>query len=301
MAKNCFKRYLWLIDLIDRRGYITFREIDAEWRRSPLNEDRPSPLPERSFHNHLAAIRDIFGIEILNDRTWGYYIKDRDGMDEGGRTAWLLRSVSVSNTIRECADMRDRILLEEVPSADRHLASIIGAMRDSKVISMTYKSYGRSEPVTFRAEPWCVKQFRQRWYLLAKSEGHDSPRIYCLDDRFICMEEMDESFALPEGFSAEEFFRDRFGIIIGDGKPCCVKIRVDEDQVQYYRSLPLHHSQKEIETTDSYSVFSYRLATTFDFWQEILSKGDTVEVLEPQDFRDWIAGTARSMAELYER
>ena len=113
------------------------------------------------------------------------------------------------------------------------------------------------------------------------------------------MEEMEESFSLPEGFDAAGFFRDRFGVIIGDGKVCDIRIRVDEDQVMYYRSLPLHHSQVEVETNDAYSVFSYRLAPTFDFWQEILSKGDTVEVLEPAEFRDWVAETARSMAGIY--
>lgn len=299
MASNYFMRYLWLINLVDRRGYIKFSEIDSEWRKSPLNEERPAALPERSFHNHLKGIREMFGIEICCSRSLGYYIKDRDALDSGGRVSWLLRSISVSNVIRESADIRERILLEDVPSADRYLAQIISAMRAGKVISITYRSYASGEPRTFRVEPWCVKQFRQRWYLLASGEGLGAPRVYCLDDRLIDMEEMEESFSLPEGFDAADFFRDRFGVIIGDGKVCDIRIRVDEDQVMYYRSLPLHHSQVEVETNDAYSVFSYRLAPTFDFWQEILSKGDTVEVLEPAEFRDWVAETARNMAEMY--
>ena len=71
MAKNFFKRYIWLIDLISRRGYISLKDISKEWQKSPLNETR-SPLSERTFFNHRDAIFDIFGIEIKNDRSLGF-------------------------------------------------------------------------------------------------------------------------------------------------------------------------------------------------------------------------------------
>lgn len=31
MAKNYFKRYIWLVDLINRRGPISFRDISDAW------------------------------------------------------------------------------------------------------------------------------------------------------------------------------------------------------------------------------------------------------------------------------
>ena len=37
MAKNFFKSYIWLVDLLSRRGYISLREISNEWQKSPLN------------------------------------------------------------------------------------------------------------------------------------------------------------------------------------------------------------------------------------------------------------------------
>ena len=72
MAVNFLKRYIWLIDLINRRGYISFREISEAWSRSPLN-DSGSALSERTFFNHKTAIEEMLGIEIKNDRTMGYY------------------------------------------------------------------------------------------------------------------------------------------------------------------------------------------------------------------------------------
>ena len=73
MAKNYFKKYIWPADLLSRRKYISLQDISDEWRKSPLN-DTQAPLSERTFFNHRDAIFDIFGIEIKNDRSLGFYI-----------------------------------------------------------------------------------------------------------------------------------------------------------------------------------------------------------------------------------
>lgn len=91
MARNFFKRYIWLIDLISRRGYITLTDINKEWQCSHLNETH-EPLSERTFFNHKAAINDIFGIEIKNDRALGFYIGGEDGM-ENSTARWMLHFV----------------------------------------------------------------------------------------------------------------------------------------------------------------------------------------------------------------
>ena len=300
MAKNYFNRYVWLIDLINRHGYISMPEINDAWRRSSLNEDGQG-IPERTFFNHRDAILDTFGLEIKCDRSLGYYIANSGDIEGDSVRRWLLQSLSLSNIVNESSDMRDRILFEPVPSSQKFLTEIISAMRDGKMISMTYQSFNRPDPHTFMAAPYCIKLFKQRWYMLARSEGYDTPRIYALD-RMVDMEEMEETFELPAGFNAEAFFRDYFGIIIGDGSEAeDVLLKVDKSQVKYYRSLPLHSSQEEVETADDYSVFKFHIATTFDFWQEILSKGDTVEVLAPEGFRQWIAGTAKNILGKYEK
>lgn len=60
------------------------------------------------------------------------------------------------------------------------------------------------------------------------------------------------------------------------------------NQACYFRSLPLHPSQKEIENHSEYSVFEYWLKPTYDFEQEILSHREDVEVLEPVQLREII-------------
>lgn len=293
MAKNFFKRYIWLVDLINRRKYVSFKEINEAWMRSPLNETG-DPLSERTFFNHKDAIAGMFGIEILNDRSLGFYIGRSDvGSDE--TSDWMLHTLCLNNVLHENADMKDRILMEKVPSSERFLTDIISAMRDFRVISLCYQSFRHPEPFCFNVRPYCVKYFKQRWYLLGDSDL--GLRIYSLD-RFVDMEELEENFEIPKGFDAEEYFGNYFGVIIGE-EPEDVKIRVVPDQVKYFRTLPMHGSQRETVQEDGSSVFSYHIAPTFDFVQEILSHGADVEVLEPAELRESVAGIIAGMASRY--
>ena len=299
MAKNYFNRYVWLIDTIYRRGHVSLQDISRSWERSSFNEDG-RPMAERTFHNHREAILDMFGIEIKNDRSLGYYI-DSEDMEGDAIKQWLLESLSMNNLVNEAGGLRDRILFEKIPSCQKWLSPIVGAMKDGKAIEMTYQSYTRTEPNTFTAHPYCLKLFNQRWYLLAKSENYDYPRIYSLD-RIHNIEELDKSAVLPKDFDAADYFARYFGIIISSDTPVeTVELKVDADQVMYFRSLPLHPSQAEIETNEGYSVFQYRLVPTFDFKQEILRNGPSVEVLSPASLREEVHADVKAMMKYYEQ
>lgn len=302
MAKNYFDRYVWLIDTINRRGPIPFKEISYLWSRSSTNTLGESYLPERTFHNHREAIQDTFGIEIKCDRSTGYYIANGADEEADGVRKWLLESLSMNNLLNETKGMRDRILFEKIPSSQKWLSVIVNAMRDGKVVEITYQSFWRDEPSAFNVEPYCLKLFKQRWYMLAKSEGKDEPWVYALDERMLNIIPTDLDYKLPARFNAEKFFSDYYGTIVGkDYEPQEVKIRVAKDQEKYFDSLPLHDSQRKIpeESNDQYTIYRYHLATTYDFIQELLRNGPKVTVLSPADFREEVMDYVREMAANY--
>lgn len=301
MAKNYFKRYVWLIDTINRAGHISLKDLSNKWENSSVN-DEGEPLAERTFHNHRIAIEDTFGIEIKCDRSLGYYISNEDDIESGSIRQWMLESLSLSNILNETRDMRDRILFEEIPSSKRWLSVLVNAMRDGKAVEMTYHSFWRGEDSTFIAHPWCLKLFKQRWYVLALSEDHKEPRVYSLDERMIDITQTKKALKVSPKFNAREFFSNYFGIFVGkEYKPETVRLKVDAYQVNYFNSLPLHPSQKLVESNDDYCVYEYYLAPTFDFKQEILRHGAQVEVLAPAHLREEVADEIGSMMSLYVR
>ena len=273
-------RYVWFVTTIYNRGPISLEEIQ---HRFESHFGRGEELSERQFHRYTDAVEELFDIEIKYSRSQrGYVVADRDGIDNMGMRKWLIQTFSVNNILHESQELKNRILLEEVPSGQQHLTTIVDAMREGVALSMTYHSFHREEPSTFEVEPYCVKLFEQRWYMLAKSEGYDELRLYALD-RIKALEPTERKFKLPKKFDSTKFFEDYYGIIIGDEnfdvEP--VALKVDSWQSKYLRTLPLHYSQKEVECNEEYSIFEYRLCPSFDFRQKILSMGVAVEVLAP--------------------
>ena len=275
-------RYVWFVTTIYNRGPISLEEIQ---RRFESHFGRGEELSERQFHRYTDAVEELFDIEIKYSRTQrGYVVADREGIDNMGMRKWLIQTFSVNNILHESRELKNRILLEDVPSGQQHLTTIVDAMRESVALLMTYQSFWMDEPATFEVEPYCVKLFEQRWYMLGKSEGYDDLRIYALD-RIKALEPTERKFKLPKKFDAAKFFEDYYGIIISDDDydVCPVALLVDAQQSNYLRTLPLHHTQVEVERNDKYSIFEYRLCPTFDFRQKILSMGGAIEVLAPQD------------------
>ncbi len=298
-VQQLFRRYVWLVDTIYHVGRITFEEINERWLRTEISEGKEIPL--RTFHNDRAAIESMFDINIECDRRNGYcyYIENADDVANGEVRKWLVNTFVVNNLIRESRKLKQRILFEEIPSGREYLVPAIEAMRDSKVLEITYQSFYRNEPATFKIEPYCVKIFRQRWYVVARNRQYEQVRIYALD-RILNLELKEEKFIYPDSFAPQVYFATSFGIMVDeetDVERVCLKVY--GRQVMYIRALPLHHSQKETETTGEYSVFEYRLRPTDDFYQEVLSHGSKVEVLEPAWLRKDLAEEMKNMLKRY--
>lgn len=301
MAANLFNRYIWLVDTIYRAGEcgITLEEINCRWGRSQYN-DAGEKYPERSFHRHKNAIKEMFDIDIeCNKRTGCYSISNAEDIDKGGVRTWLLNTFAVNNLINESHHLKRRILFEEIPSGQRFLTTIIEAMRDGQTLMLTYQSFNRTEPSTFEVHPYCIKVFKQRWYMVAYNPWYDNMRIYALD-RAKEVQITDNRFKLPKNFDTKGYFADAFGIIIDENYEVeQVAIKVADGQREYFRTLPLHPSQHKIEETDEYTIFGFRLRPTFDFVQELRRYGSQIEVLSPQWLRDEMAAETMRMAEIY--
>ena len=300
MVKDLLRRYIWLVDTVYRAGRLTFEEINERWRRTDMSGGEDLPL--KTFHNHRHAIADIFGIDIECNRKDGYhyYIENSDDIAKDGVRAWLLNTFAVNNLINESHHLKHRILFEDIPSGQKFLAPIIEAMKDGVCVELNYKNFWRESPFAVEVEPYCVKVFRQRWYMLAHKPTADGLRVYSLD-RIEDLLLTENKFVLPENFDAEAYFYNSFGIIVYDGSPAeTIRLKVYDSKRQYFRTLPLHHSQKEVEICEGYSIFEYFVSPTFDFQQEILSHGDEVEVLAPEHFRKEVAEIVYTMGCYYQ-
>lgn len=300
-AMELINKYVWLVDTIYRAGRITFEGINQKWLDQEMDD---KPIPLRTFHKWKIAAEEMFQLNIECERKGGYhyYIENVAEIKRGGLRNWLLNTISVSNLLLDCQSIKDRILLEEVPSGQENLAIIIDAMKTNNQLCITYQSYWREESSTFTVHPYCVKLFKQRWYLVALSPSYEKIMIYAID-RIYDVKKLDgETFTMPADFDPSEFFLNYYGIIAGTGVGLeTVKLKLSAGQANYLRSLPLHDTQEEIERNDEFSIFTLYLCPEFDFQQEILSLGEDAEVLEPEWLRSEIAGKIEKMWDKYKK
>lgn len=305
-----FKEYIWLLETINRYGKISFAELSDQWKRK--DENRGMEFSRTTFNRHRDAILDMFGVIIECDRRDGYryYIENKEVLEEDSVQNWLFSTLSVSNMLDENVALHNRILLESIPSGDNTLQQIIKAMRENRRMMMTYRRYGSDSVSSFSAAPYCVKLFRRRWYVLVKL---DEPRhkrgkksdddyfaIYSLD-RIENIELQESKFMIDPDFDAAAFFDECFGVVVADGtKPVRIVLRAFGKEQHYMRDLPIHHSQKELRKTDTYTDFEVFIRPTTDFMAHLMSRGGWLQVISPKSLAKEILKWHQEAIERYE-
>ena len=298
---------LWIVRLLEKHGALTLKEINEYWCADEDLSDG-MPIERRTFYNYKNAIADLLKIVIECDQRDEnrYKIVARDD-DE--LSSWLIKSSTVNEILSSNADMRSRILLEDIPAGQEFLLDIMGAMRTDCKIAFDYKRFTDCQAQAVKGAPYCVKLYHQRWYVLVKEwrtllvshELKEEMHVYSLD-RILSMKVTDERFVLDENFDANEYFRYAFGTRVEkDNPPQRVLLKVANYQRDYLRTLPLHASQREIETQEDYSIFELHVALTIELTMQILYYGSRVEVLEPAELREEIEEEAYRLDSLYLR
>ena len=292
-----FNCYIWLLNTI-ARGPISRAAIDEKWAHSSVNEYKQDYLPESNFHRWKSTVEMLFDVHIKCNAYNEYYIEEASDLRGTDLRLRLLNLMSMDSLLKDSKELSDQILFEPIPSGEKFLAPIIEALRDKTAIEMTYQGFTKDYPATFIVEPYCLKMFKQRWYVLAYSPGIDQTYLYSLD-RIHAIEPTTQKYKLPKGFNAEAYFKDAYGTADLNYEPVEVKISVSAEQVPYLRSLPLHTSQEEIETNEEYSIFRYFIIPSTDFKQELYKYGSDVEVLAPESMRKEFAEDADRVNKMY--
>ena len=275
-----FHQYIWIINAFRAYRRLTFEELNQKWQDDKVADG--NPLQCSSFNRHRDAILDMFGIVVECDKkTYKYYISNPEVLSDGSIEQWLFSTMAVHGVLADSAAVKDRVVLESVPAGEEFLETIIRAIKAGKKVLMTYQRFGADSYEKVVA-PYAVKLFQQRWYLLSFTGRHYA--TYSLD-RMLALRLTDEDFSLPPDFSPQAYFSEYFGVLTDDTPMARVVIRAHRWTPDYLRTLPLHHSQRELSSTADYTDFSLDLRPTADFLGKLLSHGDGIEVLEPQELR----------------
>ncbi len=301
-AYALFQEYIWLVNTIHRFGRLTLEEINRKWLDTEMSEG--IPIARSTFNRHRDAILDIFGIIIECDRKDGfrYYIFNEEVLEEDSIQNWMLSTLSVNSILSESKAVQNRILLERIPSEGQNLLKFIDAMKRGVKVQIEYRRYGSgTNKTSMKLEPLFVKLFNKRWYAIVRLPQPEANPFTLAFDRVISLEITAEKYQYDKDLDPVGWFRDCYGIVRDPEVPIeRVVIRAFGKEVFYLRDLPLHHSQKEITTTEEYSDFELTLRPTADFLSPLLSRGSAIMIIEPQRLADDIKRIYQAAIELYD-
>ncbi|MGP2571243.1 helix-turn-helix transcriptional regulator [Ornithobacterium rhinotracheale] len=303
MAKNTLNQYIWLVDTIYRAKKISYEQLNEKWQNSSLSEGED--LPIRTFHRWKNKVQELFNLNIECETKNGYkyYLEGEEEIAKKGIRNWLLETISVSNLLLDNESIKNRILIDERPAGMSILPEIINAIKRNHPIVFVYQKFSDSAGRRYVLNPYGIKFFKNRWYIVG-AFSHDPGRllIFALDRIKDIEVQREKTFEYDKNQNLSDFFEDYFGVIISnDVSREKVVFKIIAEQVPYLRSLPLHHSQKEIEQNSEFSLFQLEIYPTYDFMQEILSLGDKAEIISPEWLRNHIKTKVVNMFNAYNK
>ena len=303
---SLFKEYIWLVNTIKRARRISFAEIQEKWLDTEMSGG--VEFARSTFNRHKDAIQDIFGINIDCDRKGGYkyYIANEKVLREDTVQNWIVSTMSVNDVISDSRALHDRIVLQQIP-CDEYLEIFINAMKRKVRVEVKYRRYESDNITEVDFEPYCLKLFNQRWYVLAhfhrdatpEKEERDYYGVYSFD-RMQEVSLTNVKFEVRDDFDAQDYFSECFGVFASESTPAeRIVLRAYNKQRYYLNDLPLHHSQKVIGRGENYTDFEYYIRPTIDFCGHILSLANQLKVICPQSLADRIRQMAMDTLEMY--
>ena len=294
------------MNTIKRARRISFAEIQEKWLDTEMSGG--VEFARSTFNRHKDAIQDIFGINIDCDRKGGYkyYIANEKVLREDTVQNWIVSTMSVNDVISDSKALHDRIVLQQIP-CDEYLETFINAMKRKVRVEVKYRRYESDNVTEVDFEPYCLKLFNQRWYVLAhfhrdatpEKEERDYYGVYSFD-RMQEVSLTNVKFEVRDDFDAQDYFSECFGVFASESTPAeRIVLRAYNKQRYYLNDLPLHHSQKVIGRGENYTDFEYYIRPTIDFCGHILSLANQLKVIYPQSLADRIRQMAMDTLEMY--
>lgn len=283
--REYISRYNLIINKL-RKGGADFNAIvNYLERESEIHGDN-FVVSKRTFQRDLDDIRSLFNIDIQYDFSRRVYFIDDAGQPEVNDR--ILEAFDTFRALNVSDGLSGYLYFEKrKPAGTENLYGLLHAIKNRLQIKFMYHKFWEDTLGQRSGQPYALKEFRNRWYVLAKDIHDDKLKSFALD-RLTALDITRKSFTYPKDLDIEEKYRHCFGIISTDQKSEEVVLRFDPFQGKYIKTLPLHHTQSIIIDNNNELVVRLKLCITRDFVMELLSFGNGMRVLEPTSLAERI-------------
>jgi predicted DNA-binding transcriptional regulator YafY len=294
MSKRGYiSRYLLILKKLKVKTYSTYDELQAyienQFGYLQMQDDNLQiGFSKRTLQRDIKEIRNVFGIDIEYSKSQkGYFISQNE--NENMNFQRMMEAFDMFNSLNLAQDLTPFIHLEKRrPQGTENLYGLLHAIKNRLKIKFTYQKFWEEELSQRFVEPYALKEFKNRWYLMAKDSKDNNIKSFALD-RLTNLEITNHIFKYPDNYSIEQSYRYCFGIISpNDEEPQDIILSFDPFQGKYIKTLPLHHTQLILEDNEEEMKIKLKLCLTYDLVMELLSFGENMKVIKPKSLADQI-------------
>lgn len=294
MSKRGYiSRYLLILKKLKVKPYSTYEELQAyienQFDYLQMQDDNLQiGFSKRTLQRDIKEIRNVFGIDIEYSKTQkGYFISQNE--NENMNFQRMMEAFDMFNSLNLAQDLTPFIHLEKRrPQGTENLYGLLHAIKNRLQIKFTYQKFWEEELSQRLVEPYALKEFKNRWYIMAKDSKDNNIKSFALD-RLTNLEITNQTYQYPDNYSIEQSYRYCFGIISpNDEEPQDIILSFDQFQGKYIKTLPLHDTQQVLVDNDEEMKIKLKLCLTHDLVMELLSFGDNMKVIEPKSLADQI-------------
>jgi predicted DNA-binding transcriptional regulator YafY len=294
MSKRGYiSRYLLILKKLKVKPYSTYEElqtfIENQFDYLQMQDDNLQiGFSKRTLQRDIKEIRNVFGIDIEYSKSQkGYFISQNE--NENMNFQRMMEAFEMFNSLNLAQDLTPFIHLEKRrPQGTENLYGLLHAIKNRLQIKFTYQKFWEEELSQRLVEPYALKEFKNRWYIMAKDSKDNNIKSFALD-RLTNLEITNLNYQYPDNYSIEQSYRYCFGIISpNDEEPQDIILSFDPFQGKYIKTLPLHDTQQVLVDNDEEMKIKLKLCLTHDLVMELLSFGDNLKVIEPKSLVDQI-------------
>lgn len=294
MSKRGYiSRYLLILKKLKVKPYSTYEElqsyIENQFDYLQMQDDTLNiGFSKRTLQRDIKEIRNVFGIDIEYSKSnKGYYISQSE--TENMNFQRMMEAFDMFNSLNLAQDLTPFIHLEKRrPQGTENLYGLLHAIKNRLQIKFTYQKFWEEDLSQRLVEPYALKEFKNRWYIMAKDSKDNNIKSFALD-RLTNLEITNLNYQYPDNYSIEQSYRYCFGIISpNDEEPQDIILSFDPFQGKYIKTLPLHDTQQVLVDNDEEMKIKLKLCLTHDLVMELLSFGDNMKVIEPKSLADQI-------------
>jgi predicted DNA-binding transcriptional regulator YafY len=164
-----------------------------------------------------------------------------------------------------------------------HITPIYQAILKKQAVLINYKSFKARESHEEVYFPYLLKEYRNRWFLIARNKRKPQLITLALDRMISIKAAPAETFEPYKGIDFETYYNELLGVTRSETqRPRKVILFVSEKHAPYVLTKPLHHTQQLLKQDETGMIIRIDVVLNFELEREILGFGEGIKVLGPR-------------------